>query len=74
MIRLADEELIQLGLVTAGHVIDGTVIRQAKAYPVYDENYEERIDLFRIWLEKAQPACTSSGATACTSTITRIMP
>jgi len=55
LIRLADEELIQLGLVTAGHVIDGTVIRQAKAYPVYDENYEERIYLFRSWLEKAQP-------------------
>jgi len=52
LIRLADEELIQLGLVTAGHVIDGTVIRQPKAYPVYDENYEDRVDLFRNWLEK----------------------
>ena len=52
LIRLADEELIQLGLVTAGHVIDGTVIRQPKAYPVYDENYEDRVDLFRDWLEK----------------------
>jgi protoporphyrinogen oxidase len=51
LLRLADEELIQMGLVTAGHVIDGTVIRQSKAYPVYDENYEERIALFRIWLE-----------------------
>jgi len=55
LIRLADEELIQLGLVTAGHVIDGTVIRQAKAYPVYDENYEDRISLFRDWLERAMP-------------------
>lgn len=52
LIRLADEELIQLGLVTAGHVIDGTVIRQPKAYPVYDENYEDRVELFRDWLEK----------------------
>lgn len=55
LIRLADEELIQLGLVTAGHVIDGTVIRQARAYPVYDENYEERINLFRGWLEQTLP-------------------
>jgi protoporphyrinogen oxidase len=55
LIRLADEELIQLGLVTAGHVIDGTVIRQAKAYPVYDENYEERVALFRIWLQENMP-------------------
>ena len=55
LIRLADEELIQLGLVTAGHVVDGTVIRQPRAYPVYDENYEDRISLFRDWLEKERP-------------------
>jgi protoporphyrinogen oxidase len=55
LVRLADEELIQLGLVTAGHVIDGTVIRQPKAYPVYDDNYEERIALFRSWLKKERP-------------------
>jgi len=55
LIRLADEELIQLGLVTPGHVIDGTVIRQTKAYPVYDEDYEERVALFRNWLQKNMP-------------------
>jgi len=55
LIRLADEELIQLGLVTPGHVVDGTVIRQPRAYPVYDENYEDRIALFREWLEKNRP-------------------
>lgn len=55
LIRLADEELIQLGLVTPGHVIDGTVIRQSKAYPVYDEDYEERVALVRSWLEQKLP-------------------
>lgn len=55
LIRLADEELIQLGLVTAGHVVDGTVIRQPRAYPVYDENYEDRISLFREWLDRDRP-------------------
>ena len=55
LIRLADEELIQLGLVTPGHVVDGTVIRQPRAYPVYDENYEDRISLFREWQEKEMP-------------------
>lgn len=55
LIRLADEELIQLGLVTPGHVIDGTVIRQPRAYPVYDENYQERVALFRSWLEQNMP-------------------
>jgi protoporphyrinogen oxidase len=55
LIRLADEELIQLGLVTAGHVIDGTVIRQPKAYPVYDDDYEERVALFNDWLRRKRP-------------------
>jgi protoporphyrinogen oxidase len=55
LLRLADEELIQLGLVTPGHVIDGTVIRQPRAYPVYDENYEDRIMLFREWQERERP-------------------
>jgi len=55
LVRLADEELIQLGLVTPGHVIDGTVIRQPKAYPVYDDSYEERVALFRSWLDKHMP-------------------
>jgi protoporphyrinogen oxidase len=55
LIRLADEELIELGLVTPGHVVDGTVIRQRRAYPVYDENYEDRISLFREWLEDSMP-------------------
>jgi len=55
LIRLADEELIHLGLVTPGHVIDGKVIRQARAYPVYDENYEERVALFNAWIQKHMP-------------------
>jgi len=55
LIRLADEELIQLGLVKPGHVIDGTVLRQARAYPVYDEDYEERVALVRSWLDKNMP-------------------
>ena len=55
LIRLADEELIKLGLVSPGHVVDGTVIRQKKAYPVYDENYEEKVNLIRSWLEKNKP-------------------
>lgn len=55
LIRLADEELIKLGLLEPGHVVDGTVIRQPKAYPVYDQDYEEKVDLIRRWLEKHRP-------------------
>ncbi len=61
LVRLADEELIQLGLVTPGHVIDGTVIRQPKAYPVYDENYEERVALFNSYLESKAPGLNLVG-------------
>ena len=55
LLRLADEELIKLGLLTPGNVVDGTVIRQPKAYPVYDENYEERVHLVRAWLASNRP-------------------
>ena len=33
----------QIGLVCAHNVIDGTVIRQAKAYPVYDGSYARHL-------------------------------
>jgi len=61
LIRLADEELIKLGLVRPGHVIDGTVIRQAKAYPVYDEHFEEHIQVFRNWQEEYLPELHLAG-------------
>jgi len=61
LIRLADEELIKLGLVKPGHVMDGKVIRQAKAYPVYDARYEERVRLFREWQEQYLPELHLAG-------------
>lgn len=50
LIRLAAAELEQLGLARAGEVVDGTVIRQEKAYPVYDGDYREALDMIRGWL------------------------
>jgi len=61
LIRLADEELIKLGLVQPGHVIDGAVIRQPRAYPVYDDRYEERVRLFREWQERHLPELHLAG-------------
>jgi protoporphyrinogen oxidase len=40
LIALAAEELTALGLAAPGDVIDGHVVRQAKAYPVYDDSYQ----------------------------------
>ncbi|NDU86394.1 MAG: NAD(P)/FAD-dependent oxidoreductase [Ferrovum sp.] len=56
LIELASRELIQLGLASADEIIDGTVVRQPKAYPVYDEGYESRVDLIRNHLEAAHPS------------------
>ena len=47
---LATRELEQLGLATADQVVDSTVIRQPKAYPVYDEHYKEALDVISAWL------------------------
>jgi len=52
LILLAAAELEQLGLATAADVVDGAVIRQPKAYPVYDSEYREALDLIRGWLAR----------------------
>jgi protoporphyrinogen oxidase len=53
-----DDELIALGIREAGaiglvepeEVVDGTVVRMPKAYPVYDEFYKENVAVIRGWL------------------------
>ncbi|EKU99178.1 protoporphyrinogen oxidase [Leptolyngbya sp. PCC 7375] len=50
LIDLATQELIQLGLITQDIVIDGTVLRQPKAYPVYDQDYRKHLDTLQNYL------------------------
>ena len=50
LIALGSAECERLGLVTAGEVVDGTVIRMRKAYPVYDASYGEAMATIRHWL------------------------
>ena len=50
LIELAKRELAELGLAPASSVIDGTVIRQPKAYPVYDSEYSEALEIIKDWL------------------------
>lgn len=52
LIRLATRELEELGLGEARLVEDGTVIRQRKAYPVYDETYMNHVRLIADYLER----------------------
>jgi len=55
LIELATRELAQLGLVSAEQVIGGAVVRQEKAYPVYDENYASHVAAMRMELEERHP-------------------
>jgi len=45
-------ELERIGLLGAGEVVDGTVVRVAKAYPLYDEGYRANVDRIRRWLAR----------------------
>jgi protoporphyrinogen oxidase len=55
LISLASRELESLGLVKAGDVIDGHVVRQPKAYPVYDDEYARHVETIRSELEAHYP-------------------
>ena len=52
LIALAKLEMSSLGLIAAEDVVDGTVIRQPKAYPVYDDFYRFNVDTIREALEQ----------------------
>jgi protoporphyrinogen oxidase len=50
LIRMAAAELETIGLAPAQAVVDGTVIRQPMAYPVYDADYQRLLDIIRGWM------------------------
>jgi protoporphyrinogen oxidase len=50
LVALAAKELEQLNLAPAGKVRRGYVVRVPKAYPMYDEDYSERVDVIKGWL------------------------
>lgn len=51
LIDLGIKECAQIGLVEPDEIEDGTVVRMKKAYPVYDHNYNDRVDVIRHYLE-----------------------
>ncbi len=55
LVALATEELGRLGICSAAEVFDGVVVRQRKAYPVYDDSYEEHVAVVRDYLAAALP-------------------
>ena len=51
LIARAKREIAQLGLARAEDIVDGSVVRQPKAYPVYDDAYKLHVDTIAEGLE-----------------------
>jgi protoporphyrinogen oxidase len=55
LIELAKREIQKVNLAASADVVDGCVIRQPKAYPVYDDAYQKHVDTVRKALEETYP-------------------
>jgi len=55
LVALAGRELVQLGLARDDDILDGCVVRQPKAYPVYDDDYAARVGTIRAALADRYP-------------------
>jgi protoporphyrinogen oxidase len=47
LIKMATKELETIGLIKADEVVDGSVVRMEKTYPVYDDAYEKAMPLVK---------------------------
>jgi protoporphyrinogen oxidase len=56
LIALATREVTKVGLVAAANIVDGCVVRQPKAYPVYDDAYRDHMAMIRLDLEQSYPS------------------
>ena len=55
LLDLARRELEQIGLAKTEDIIDGCVVRQVKAYPVYDDDYLANVQIVREEIERSHP-------------------
>mgnify|MGYP003384388519 CR=1 FL=1 len=55
LIKLATKEMGLLGLCKPEDVVGGSVVRQEKAYPVYDDSYAANVEAMRDELENKFP-------------------
>ena len=55
LVALAKSEIARIGLVESDDVVDACVVRQAKAYPVYDDSYRENVAMIRLDLKSSYP-------------------
>ncbi|WP_327752575.1 NAD(P)/FAD-dependent oxidoreductase [Sphingobium sp. SJ10-10] len=55
LVELAKKEMAILGLCNPGDVVGGAVVRQEKAYPVYDDSYADNVLAMRTELQRLYP-------------------
>jgi protoporphyrinogen oxidase len=58
---LAKREMASIGLIRESAVIDSAVVRQPKAYPVYDSKYQRNVDVIRHELKLRFPGLYAVG-------------
>jgi protoporphyrinogen oxidase len=51
LIHLGIREMETLGFVDQGDVLDGSVVRMPKAYPIYDSKYSDSVETVREYLD-----------------------
>jgi len=55
LIALAKSEIAHIGLIQAEDVVDACVVRQPKAYPIYDASYRDNVAMIRLDLNSSYP-------------------
>jgi protoporphyrinogen oxidase len=55
LVELAKQEIDRIGLMKASDVVDASVVRQPKAYPVYDDSYARNVEVIRLELSTRFP-------------------
>ena len=61
LIAIAKDELATLGLADKSKVVDGAVVRQPKAYPLYDHDYRANVAKVREFLAIEAPNLQVAG-------------
>ena len=61
LIRLGKEEIGKIGLIPVEEIVDGCVVRQPKAYPVYDDHYAQHVESIRQCLAQDYPGLHLAG-------------
>jgi hypothetical protein len=54
LIELGIQECVKIGLCERSEVIDGTIVRMPKAYPIYDHVYQDYVKTIRAYIDSIE--------------------